>query len=56
MQSPFPPWLNKEVDPVRADYLSRPMRYHDEADRLAMLTGEVKKQKRGKKHEQAKTE
>jgi len=55
-KAPFPEWLNKEVDPVRADYLSRPMRYHEEADRLAMITGEIKKQKRRKKNEQTATE
>ena len=51
-KAPFPEWLNKDVDPIRADYLSRPMRYHEEEDRLAMITGEIKKQKRRKKNEQ----
>lgn len=47
--APFPDYLNKEVDPVRADFLSRPMRYHEEKDRLAMITGEVKRQHQKKK-------
>ena len=50
-KAPFPDFLNKEKDPVRADYLSRPMRYHTKEDRVAMITGEVKRAKRGKKKE-----
>lgn len=46
--APFPDFLNKELDPVRADYLSRPMRYHEEKDRLAMISGEVKRAKKGR--------
>jgi len=48
-EAPFPVWLNKEVDPVKADLLSRPMRYHEEKDRVAMIGGEVKRAKRKKK-------
>ena len=44
----FPSWLDKEVNPVKADYLSRPMRYHEEKDRLAMISGEVKRSKKKK--------
>jgi hypothetical protein len=47
----FPSWLDKEVDPIKADYLSRPMRYHEEEDRLAMISGEVKKARRTRKKE-----
>lgn len=46
--APFPDFLNKEVDPIKADYLSRPMRYHEEKDRLAMISGEVKRSRRKK--------
>lgn len=40
-------FLKKENDPIKADYLSRPMRYHTEEDRVAMISGEIKK--KGKK-------
>lgn len=52
----FPTWLNKDLDPVRADYLSRPMRYHTEQDRLEMITGETKRKRKVKINEQTKTE
>ena len=48
----FPDWLNKNVDPIKADYLSRPMRYHEEKDRLAMISGEVKRSRRKKNAEE----
>ena len=51
MRCTFPSWLDKEVDPVKADYLSRPMRYHEEEDRLAMIAGEVKRARRSRKKE-----
>ena len=54
--SPFPTWLDKKIDPIKADYLSRPMRYHEEKDRLGMITGEVKRASRRKKNEQTTTE
>lgn len=41
----FPDFLNKEIDPVKADYLSRPMRYHTKEDRVSMISGEVKRAK-----------
>lgn len=50
--APFPPWLDKSIDPIKADYLSRPMRYHEESDRLAMITGEVKRARRSRSNKQ----
>lgn len=47
--APFPTWLDKEANPKKADYLSRPMRYHTEKDRVAMISGEVKRAARGGK-------
>ena len=38
--APFPDWLNKKINPIKADLLSRPMRYH---------TKEMKEQIIGKK-------
>jgi len=49
--APFPDWLDKNVDPVKADFLSRPMRYHEEKDRISMITGEVKRSRRKKNEE-----
>ena len=46
---PFPKFLDKKIDPVKADLLSRPMRYHTEEDRQAMISGEVKRAKKKKK-------
>lgn len=48
-EAPFPPWLDKNVDVIAADLLSRPMRYHEEKDRQAMIGGEVKRAARKKK-------
>ena len=45
----FPKFLDKKIDPVKADLLSRPMRYHTEEDRQAMISGEVKRAKKKKK-------
>jgi len=42
-RSKFPKYLDKEVNPTKADYLSRPMRYHTEKDRVAMISGETKR-------------
>lgn len=47
--APFPDFLNKEIDPIKADYLSRPMRYHTEEDRVQMISGEIKRASRKKK-------
>jgi hypothetical protein len=47
-EAPFPSWLDKEHNPKVADYMSRPMRYHTEADRVAMISGEVKRAKKGR--------
>ena len=47
----FPDFLNKDIDPKKADLLSRPMRYHEEKDRIAMITGEVKRVQKKKKKE-----
>lgn len=47
--SPFPDFLNKEINPIQADLLSRPMRYHTKEDRVAMVSGEIKKKGRPKK-------
>jgi hypothetical protein len=50
----FPDFLNKDIDPKKADLLSRPMRYHEEKDRVAMITGEVKRVQKKKKKEEEK--
>ena len=50
--APFPIWLDKSENPQRADYLSRPMRYHTEADRIAMISGEVKRATKGAKKDE----
>ena len=57
-KSIFPKFLDKSNDPIKADFLSRPMRYHSMKDRMAMIGGEVKRAKRGrpKKDEQTETE
>jgi hypothetical protein len=47
--APFPDFLNKDIDPIKADLLSRPMRYHTEKDRQSMISGEVKRAKKKKK-------
>ena len=47
----FPDFLNKDIDPKKADLLSRPMRYHEEKDRIAMITGEIKRVQKKKKKE-----
>ena len=47
-QTIFPSFLDKKKDPVVADYLSRPMRYHTREDRMKMISGESKT-KKGKK-------
>ncbi len=35
----FPNWLNKNNDPIVADLMSRPMRYHTLEDKLLMVSG-----------------
>jgi len=35
----FPDWLNKKVDPIKADLMSRPMRYHTVEDKERMIKG-----------------
>lgn len=47
--APFPEFLDKKKNPIEADLLSRPMRYHEEKDRVAMISGEVKRVQRKKK-------
>ncbi len=37
VKAPFPKFLSKEVDPKKADLLSRPMRYHSIEDKEVML-------------------
>jgi len=36
-KAPFPSWLDKKVDPVKADLLSRPMRYHSIEDKMKII-------------------
>lgn len=48
VKAPFPDYLNKSIDSRKADLLSRPMRYHTEQDRVAMISGEIKKARRTK--------
>ena len=47
--APFPKFLDKSHDPIKADLLSRPMRYHTLEDRISMISGEVKRAKKKKK-------
>jgi len=47
--APFPDWLNKKVDPKKADLLSRPMRYHSLEDKERIIG---KRKPGGKKNEQ----
>lgn len=35
----FPSWLDKNNDPIVADLMSRPMRYHTQEDKLRMVHG-----------------
>ncbi len=35
--APFPDWLNKKIDPKKADLLSRPMRYHTTEDKMRII-------------------
>ncbi len=35
----FPGWLDKNHDPIVADLMSRPMRYHTLEDKLLMVSG-----------------
>lgn len=35
--SPFPEWLNKEKDPIKADMLSKPMKYHSTSKRYEII-------------------
>jgi len=45
--APFPDWLNKKINPLKADLLSRPMRYHSK-EMKEQIIGK-KKQKRKKR-------
>lgn len=47
----FPSFLDKTLNPQRADLLSRPMRYHTKEDRIKMISGENKRMKGGSKDE-----
>ena len=47
--APFPKFLDKSNDPIKADLLSRPMRYHTLEDRISMISGEVKRAKKKNK-------
>ena len=47
--APFPKFLDKSNDAIKADLLSRPMRYHTLKDRISMISGEVKRAKKKKK-------
>lgn len=35
--APFPEWLDKKFDPIKADLLSRPMRYHTTEDKQKII-------------------
>ena len=41
--APFPEWLDKKKDPVKADLLSRPMRYHSVEDKQLIIGKKVVK-------------
>ena len=49
----FPQWLDKKHDPIKADLLSRPMRYHSFEDKERMIKGNagVKKSQTNKNKE-----
>lgn len=44
-KAPFPAWLDKSIDPIKADLLSRPMRYHSAAKKAEMIGQKPKKVK-----------
>ena len=49
----FPSWLNKNNDSLRADLMSRPMRYHKLEDKLTMIQGKggkISKEHKGKEN------
>jgi hypothetical protein len=49
----FPSWLNKENNPIVADLMSRPMRYHTLEDKLTMIQGKggkTSKERKGKEN------
>lgn len=43
VKAPFPEFLNKEIDPIKADLMSRPMRYHTQEDKERMIGIKEKK-------------
>ena len=45
----FPEWLDKKHDPIKADLLSRPMRYHSFEDKERMIKGNAGVKKSAKK-------
>jgi len=47
----FPKWLDKKNDPIRADLLSRPMRYHSVEDKEAIIGKKSNKKKKGDPNE-----
>jgi hypothetical protein len=48
VKSPFPAWLDKtKIDPIKADLLSRPMRYHSPQKKAEMI-GQAKPKKKKK--------
>ena len=53
--APFPKFLSKEVDPKKADLLSRPMRYHSIEDKEVMLGIVKPPQKRRQKRKKVET-
>jgi hypothetical protein len=55
VKAPFPKFLSKEVDPKKADLLSRPMRYHSIEDKEVMLGIVKPPQKRRQKRKKVET-
>lgn len=49
-ESPFPEWIDKEKHPLKADMLSKPMKYHDLEMRMQII-GQKTPPKRKKKEE-----
>ena len=48
----FPPWLDKKINPLAADLMSRPMRYHSKEDKERMIKGNKGVKKSGKSKEE----
>ena len=52
----FPDWLDKKNNPIVADLMSRPMRYHSLKDKLLMVSGKGGKSSKERKDKENMTE